>query len=211
MQTTGFNAAECLSSVITEYRVQIIGRIQKTMKTDFDSRFSGEDIYQQACAYVSSNIHKFRGTTRNELAYWLGLVAQSTMSNEMDKANAAKRSLKSTMTMCENLVSASVQEASAGNALNEMAEREEAEAVVKELLSLVDDLPERQRMAIHLRFFSRLSFEEVAERMDTTKVAAKGCVKRGLQALRNRTTSQPCLTSPVISVAASLMQEKTVA
>ena len=203
--STGFSAAAELEKVIEENREVIVNSIQGRIKSNYDRRFNGADIYQIGCANVAKKIHEFRGSTKNELAFWLGKAAHCALSNEIDKVTAAKRSIRSTGSIHAGMSNGE------SDQLNDMCEDEEAAEAVKRLLSFVNELPERQRMAVHLRFFSHLSIDEIAERMNTSKEAAKGCLKRGMQILREKTINAPCLSDTVINKAATMLHSQTVA
>ena len=61
----------------------------------------------------------------------------------------------------------------------------ESQKVVGELPSdLLEKLPDTQRTAIQLRYFEELSFEEIAQRLQTSSSTARQWVSRGMKRLR---------------------------
>lgn len=196
-----FCRESCLEEVIKESRESIVRSLDSRINAKYKSRFSGEDVFQIACAKVSQRLGEFRGSTKNELACWLGSVAYCQLVNEFDRANAKKRSLQSTVEYSDTT---NTNESS--SRLESLADKEEAHFAVKELLAFVARLPERQRVCIHLRFFSRLSCEQVAERLDIHVEAVKGLTKRGLRNLRKETTIQ-CSRDVIIQASEILQSE----
>lgn len=194
-----FNAAESLSDVINDSRECIVRSLENRLNKKYSSRFSGEDVFQIACEKVTKRLDEFRGTTKAELAAWLGSVAYCQLINELDRANAKKRCLQST-TEYLDVVTSDV----APSSLDSLADEEEARQAVQQLLAFVAELPPRQRMCIHLRFFERLSNDEVAKRLDMHIEAVKGLTKRGLHNLRAKNTLQ--CSRDVISRANEILQ-----
>ena len=196
-----FCVESCLEEVIRESRESIVRSLDLRINKKYRSRFSGEDVFQIACEKVARRLSEFRGSTKNELACWLGSVAYCQLVNEFDRANAKKRSLQSTVEYSDG---SSTDENS--SRLEALADKEEAHFAVKELLAFVARLPERQRVCIHLRFFSRLSCEQVAERLDIHVEAVKGLTKRGLQNIRKETTVK-CSRDVIIQASEILQSE----
>jgi RNA polymerase sigma-70 factor (ECF subfamily) len=202
-----FNASEVIEDVLIEYRKVVVGSIQKRISSKYDRRFNAEDVYQMACVYCTSNLEKFRGSSRGELGYWVGLIASTMLHTEIDKAKAKKRSIDGTHTLIDDADSLSAPKGHR-SALDIAETTEEAESVVNALLAFVDELTEAQRTCIHLRYFSRLGIREVSERMQKSEVAVKGLLKRALAELRRKAAASPqsCPANPVISEAANLIQ-----
>ena len=72
-----------------------------------------------------------------------------------------------------------------GEAASGRLEREEFERKVREAMA---DLPDSQRTAVLLRRFDELSYEEIAEVMDTSIPAVKSLLARARQSLKSRLT-----------------------
>ena len=66
----------------------------------------------------------------------------------------------------------------------EPSPRSEFQPGSNDVWALVDDLPEKQSTAIHLRFRGGLTHREVGEVMETTEAAARRSVFEGLKRLR---------------------------
>jgi RNA polymerase sigma factor (sigma-70 family) len=71
----------------------------------------------------------------------------------------------------------------------EPVEVEPAESWLEGLDEALDELPESQREAIHLRVLADLDYDGVADALGTTPRAARVRVSRGLAALRKRITN----------------------
>jgi RNA polymerase sigma-70 factor (ECF subfamily) len=59
------------------------------------------------------------------------------------------------------------------------------------LHAVLDDLPERQREAVVLRFFEELSVEDTARAMDCAEGTVKATVHQALRSLRSKLTERP--------------------
>jgi RNA polymerase sigma-70 factor (ECF subfamily) len=83
----------------------------------------------------------------------------------------------------QQYLAASVAERQAPQSPLAQAERSEHTQKLRELL---DDLPERQREAIALRFFEELSVEETAKAMNCAEGTVKATVHQALRSLKNK-------------------------
>ncbi|RYZ34990.1 MAG: sigma-70 family RNA polymerase sigma factor, partial [Sphingobacteriales bacterium] len=64
--------------------------------------------------------------------------------------------------------------------------RQLSDQQIQQLNQALEQLPERQREAIVLKFYSGLALEQIAQVMGVNHQSAKNCIQKGLQALRQR-------------------------
>ncbi|WP_138993446.1 RNA polymerase sigma factor [Larkinella sp. C7] len=64
--------------------------------------------------------------------------------------------------------------------------RQLSDQQIQQLNQALEQLPERQREAIVLKFYSGLSFEQIAQVMGVNHQSAKNFIQKGLEALRQR-------------------------
>ena len=73
--------------------------------------------------------------------------------------------------------------------LDELIDREQAAMRVQKVKSLLDTLTDRQREAIYLRYMQKLSYDEIADKLDLTQKGARKLVARGIEHIREEAIS----------------------
>ena len=102
-----------------------------------------EDVVQEAFIKAYNKLDTFEG--RSSFKSWLFQIAVNTAKNKL-------RSAKDTMSLDQIQIS-----------INEGADRGIQRSNIKEmLLNYVDQLPEKQKMALTMRVYEDLSFKEIA-------------------------------------------------
>jgi RNA polymerase sigma-70 factor (ECF subfamily) len=143
--------------------------------------FSISDLVQDTLVLAFEHFHAFRGSSRAELAGWLGAILRrlarrrSTAMSHVTGAGAAATSL----------AEPARREPPDPTTLppdEEMIARERDEAVRR----VVGTLPDDHRTALDLRYTEHLSYEEIGRRLGRTPDAARKLVARALAQVGNR-------------------------
>lgn len=148
-----------------------------------------EDVVQEAFVKAFRKIHLFEG--RSSFKSWLFQIA----------VNTARNKLRGNRMEIVNIEHVNI-------ATAETAEASLIHVDVRELLKReVDKLPERQRVALELRIYEDLSFQEIAQIMDCPYDTAKANYRHGLlkiksslegnEQLKNWTGSQDSLFAEI--------------
>lgn len=133
-------------------------------------RFTGshdlaEDIVQEAFIKAYNKLGTFEG--RSSFKSWLFQIAVNTAKNKL-------RTAKDSLSLDQIQIS-----------INEESDRMIQRNSVKEmLLDYVDQLPEKQKMALTMRVYDDLSFKEIAEIMDCPYDTAKANYRHGLMNIK---------------------------
>lgn len=127
-----------------------------------------EDIVQEAFIKAYQKIETFEG--RSSFRSWM---YQITLNTARNKLRTLKKD-KVDVSQVQIAVNALAEKALLNDNINDVIKAE------------VDELPERQRLAVSLRVFDEMSFKEIAEVMDCPYDTAKANYRHGLLKLRNR-------------------------
>jgi RNA polymerase sigma-70 factor (ECF subfamily) len=133
-------------------------------------RFTGshdlaEDIVQEAFIKAFNKLDTFEG--RSSFKSWLFQIAVNTAKNKL-------RTAKDSLSLDQ--IQISINEGS-----DKMIQRNNIREV---LLDYVDQLPEKQKMALTMRVYEDLSFKEIAEIMDCPYDTAKANYRHGLMNIK---------------------------
>ncbi len=124
-----------------------------------------EDVVQEAFIKAYNKLDTFEG--RSSFKSWLFQIAVNTAKNKL-------RSAKDTMSLDQIQIS-----------INEGADRGIQRSNIKEmLLNYVDQLPEKQKMALTMRVYEDLSFKEIADVMDCPYDTAKANYRHGIMNIK---------------------------
>lgn len=126
-----------------------------------------EDIVQETFVKVFRKIHLFEG--RSSFKSWLYQIALNTARNKL-------RSNRLDMISMDH-----VQLSTKATAESSLVEND-----IREILKLeVARLPDRQRMALELRIYEDLSFQEIAEIMECPYDTAKANYRHGILKIKS--------------------------
>jgi RNA polymerase sigma-70 factor (ECF subfamily) len=131
-----------------------------------------EDVLQTTYLKVISGRARFGG--RSTFRTWLFGVIRQT-------AREHRRRARSHVERAERLAREPAAGASTGSRPDESLERSERS---RELLTALDELPDRQREVLHLVFYQDLTIREAAEVMEVSLGSARVHYQRGKKRLR---------------------------
>lgn len=155
--------ADAFAALVRRYSGLVLGVCRRQSRCREDA----EDAFQATFLILSRSAHRLRRTDR--LAGWLHQVAYRT---------ACRGRARSGKTM-DSLIEEPVDQQ---HSLNEIAQRHRLRALDEEL----DRLPEHYRHAIVLHYFEGCTYDQTAERMNSTEPSVRGCLQRAKQRLHRR-------------------------
>ncbi len=152
---------EAFESLYARHRNRIFGFLMKRLK----DRGEAEDVFQS----VFDKLHRKRGQYRKDIPFlpWLFTLVRNTLIDHLRK----KATQDKYLTFSGKLVEAYSVPASEGLSIN---------AAIAELSSL----NENQRQALELRFNQGLTFNEIAEQMQTSTDNSRQIISRAVRKLR---------------------------
>ncbi len=169
---------ESLVQLLESYRGYLRVFASKKISTKLQGRFDASDIVQHTLKSAVFGFHSFEGATVEELQAWLRQIHERNLKDAIrEHLNAAKRSVDLEDGTAEE--QAPEQESWVGPS-RIVIFGEDAARVANAL----GELPDDQQTAIRLRYLDELSLQEMEERMNRSKAACAGLLKRGLARLR---------------------------
>jgi len=141
-----------------------------------------EDVAQEVFLKVHGAVGNYQPTAK--FGTWVYRITVNLCLNRL-RASRLRRSI-SLESAGEGEEEFSVDPAApTGEAASSRLEREEFERKVREAMA---ELPDGQRTAVLLRRFNELSYDEIAEVMETSVPAVKSLLARARQSLKARLT-----------------------
>ena len=160
-------------------------RIYRTVLSLLRSPEEAEDVAQEVFVEVYQTIGRFRGDAA--LSTWLYRLATSRALKNRQKARAKKRFAYFTSLLgFDNAVLHEVPDHAHPLALLEGQQQ------LRILLDRVARLPNQQQVAFTLRHEQELSYEEIADILNTTVPAVESLLFRARQTLRKYLQSHSC-------------------
>jgi len=158
--------------LVERHQLAVIGTVTKMLGNANDS----EDIAQQVFLRIWRNAKRYRPDAK--FTTYLFTITRNLVFNETRRRSRKKE------------ISSDEREESSSQQIEERHERQpDAELLQAELQSAVDSaiaaLPETQRLAVVLRRYEQLSYEEIAETLNLTVSAVKSLLFRARTSLRD--------------------------
>ena len=168
-------------TLVTRYQ----DRIYRTVFSLLRSPEEAEDVAQEVFVEVYQTIGRFRGDAA--LSTWLYRLATSRALKNRQKARAKKRfAYFSSLLGFDNAVLHEVPDHAHPLALLEGQQQ------LRLLLDRIARLPNQQQVAFTLRHEQELSYEEIADILNTTVSAVESLLVRARQTLRKYLQSHSC-------------------
>jgi RNA polymerase sigma factor (sigma-70 family) len=138
------------------------GRVYGYLKGKTRNEAIARDVFQATFL----KLHKARSRYNSEFPFvsWLFTICRSELIDAMRKRERIQEEVREVLPEM--------------NSLKNDPEFDVAEAIAQ--------LPEKQREALELRYTQEFSFEQIAERLDTSPSNARKIVSRALQLLRGK-------------------------
>lgn len=173
MKRTAAGDMAAFEQLVEVHQRRVVGTVAKMIGDDQDA----EDIAQQVFLRVWKSAGKYRPTAK--FTTWLFTITRNLVFNELrrrkrhptDSIDAKEEAHRPTK---------SVRETESENPDQAFLQREMQEAIQ----AAIDDLPEPQRLAIVLRRYEDLPYEEIAEVLNLSVSAVKSLLFRARNQLR---------------------------
>jgi RNA polymerase sigma-70 factor (ECF subfamily) len=162
---------EALRELIEAHQMRVIGTVARMMGNDSDA----EEIAQQVFIRVWSSAARYKPTAK--FTTWLFKITRNLVFNEFRRR---KRHPTTPIETDDYVLQASDPQSSSPDAALLDAELQSA------IQKAIEALPEVQRMAIVLRRYNELPYEEIAEILEISVPALKSVLFRARAELRTR-------------------------
>ena len=166
--------------------IQIVARAQIERK--LRSKVDASDLVQQTLLEAHRGLSQFRGGTEEEWLAWLRRILSHNATDYVRQYHGTekrqvRREVPIHVSSGQGISGSFTREPSApGETPSQIVLKREREL---EVAAAVDQLPDDYREVILLRNLQRLSFNEVAERMDRSRPAAQMLWLRALRQLES--------------------------
>ena len=175
--------SDALGELLASHRPYLKILAQRYLDDRLHQRVSDSDLIQQTCVSAVRFIASFKGRSEAEFAAWLRTILERHAFDIFRENTADKRNLNRE----RSLGDASSQEAFLVDLnMSSPSQRLLRGEMAVELARMLDQLPDRQREAIRLKYLEGMTLTEVAESMGTTPYSVVGLLNRGLKSIRQQ-------------------------
>ena len=162
---------------------------QRMLDDRIQGRMDFSDVVQATFLEASRDFHSFRGDTVESFLAWLRNILKNNISTAHQEHLATqKRSARREVSIASP-AGDNGSEVQLANMLpaetstpSQRLMRDEAAGV---LANCLEQIPDKQREAIRMRYLEGMSLKEISQKMDKSEMAVAGLLKRGLQGLRD--------------------------
>jgi len=179
---------DALGQLLDRYRDRLRDTANGSLGNRILVRADASDVVQQSILSAFRSFHEFVGSNDAQLAAWLDRIHERNIQDTIRMhATAQKRS-----------VSKQVSIDAAGGEIpghHPITNEGEGSAVarsreeIESLMIQIERLPADQRDAVKMRHLSGKGLAEIAVEMDRSKLAVAALIKRGLEKLRRKATT----------------------
>jgi len=163
--------------------VKLYPRVLNFIFRYLGTKESAEDITQDVFIKVYNNAHSY--SPKAKLTTWIFTIARNAALNEIRRTKREVFSIDADIKGVDGDRQRQFKDEKAISPDKEILKKERS-AIIKKA---IDDLPENQRMAVLLRRFEGMSYEEIAQTMDTTEKAVKSLLNRAKESLKIKLSS----------------------
>ena len=151
----------------------------------YQAKFDASDIVQETLADAQQHLADFRGKSEVELSSWLRRMLTRNLIDAVRKLRSRKRDIATERRLQRSnlrsgqLTSVAIraeQTSPSGRAIKNEEQRQ--------LQSILESLPETQRIAITLHHLEGMTLAHVAAKMNRSTAAVAGLIHRGLVTLQ---------------------------
>jgi RNA polymerase sigma-70 factor (ECF subfamily) len=147
------------------------------------NKVSAEDLTQEVFIRVYRHGNTYRPDAKFQT--WIYTIARNLSLNELRRGKRKMFSLDAMMTIKDRDVPVQLEDPSSENPYQLVEQKERAHLVQQ----AIRDLPDSQRMAVILRRYQGLPYEEIAKTMDCSVQAVKSLLNRAKENLKLRLVS----------------------
>jgi RNA polymerase sigma-70 factor (ECF subfamily) len=178
------NRAAAPGDSLEQYRDYLRLLASQQIAARFRGKIDPSGVVQDTLLEAHRELAKAVEVPPNERLPWLRRILANNLADEVRRLTASKRDVGREESLQQAIEQSSqrlevwlARDLAPGRAA-------ELEEQVLRLVGAVAKLPEDQREAIMLQYWSDMTMVEIAERLGRTRGAVAGLVKRGLQQLR---------------------------
>jgi len=165
---------EAFQTLVERHQYRIVGTVAKMLGRETDA----EDIAQQVFVRVWQSASRYEPGAK--FTTWLLTITRNLVFNEMRRR---RRSKLVEMQTEEDEERFAQHEDSAARSPSSLAQNAELQNAIADAIAT---LPESQRMAVILRRYEELSYEEIAEVLKTSVPSVKSLLFRARTELKER-------------------------
>jgi RNA polymerase sigma-70 factor (ECF subfamily) len=171
--------------IIEELRPLLRQIADRELDSGLRHRVEPSDIVQESLADAWKAWAVFKGRSKAELIAWLQTILEHNVQDAVrEHIEAEKRSVKQERSLDELRSSgADRRDLFASAELSPRSQVARRESLGR-LSRFLDDLPPRQRQAVHMRYIERCTLKEIAAGFGLSENAAAQLIARGLSNLR---------------------------
>jgi RNA polymerase sigma-70 factor (ECF subfamily) len=152
---------------------------ENELGADLRARLNPSDVVQQSLASACAAIGDFRGGSEAELLAWLAEIVRRNAANLAAAHRAQKRDVKREVSADAEGPALTAPTASPSDLVSEREQQERLEQALSRL-------PDEHRDVLRLRYWDRLSWDEIGARLGRSAAAARQLRYRALQLLRGQ-------------------------
>jgi len=169
---------EAMLELLEGHREYLTTVVQVEIDSGIRVKESESDIVQETLIKAGQAFAGFRGVTIGELRRWLKVIVQNRLCDLHRKYSGATRDAKRELA---GINPAALSDAQIAGPLSNLVTQENAERVA----SAIALLPEHYRKVLSLRFFERMSFEQIGLALQREPDATRKLFYRAVEALGN--------------------------
>ncbi len=139
-----------------------------------------EDLTQEVFLKVYENASRY--TPQSKLQTWIYTIAHNLVLNELRTRKRKMVSIEATFESDDSTLKRQFEDPNTPSPAQGILDEEKQDIIRKAILSL----PENQRTAVLLRRFEDMSYEEIAQAMQTSVQAVKSLLNRAKENLREK-------------------------
>ena len=174
--------SDAVGALLDKYRGYLMLIANQDVTPELKTKMGASDVVQESMMHAQANFQQFHGESETQFKAWLKTI----LANDIKKGHRHYRMQKRNANLEVNM-----QEQSAvGRGLTDEQLTPSSKAIEEEKAKALEiamkQLSAEQQQVIQLRNFERLSFAEIAERMERSEDAARKFWARSIEALKMR-------------------------
>ncbi len=177
MQQVAAGDKEAFECLVNEYKVRVVGTVARMLGDTIEA----EDIAQEVFVRVWSSAKRYKPQAK--FTTWLMTITRNLVFNEMRRRR--RKPAESMENSSEECAPRQFADQTANSPADE-ALHVELESVVQQA---IEELPENQRIALVLRRYQELPYEEIAEILETSVSSVKSLLFRARGELKLKLSS----------------------
>ena len=166
--------------------LRLLARLQ--LDSGLQGKLDASDIVQQTLLQAHAHMGQFRGHSDEELASWLRAILANELAGALRKFVQRERHNVALERSLEAALDQSSSRLGAWLAVDQSSPSQQAmrhEQLIR-LAHALAALPADQRQALELKYLQECSVAEISRRMDRTRAAVTGLLRRGLRKMREQ-------------------------